>query len=1026
MQEQLPAEARTVEGIRRLMKELSEALDALVEGVSIAAPDTVRSLLSARQEIVPIIDDRLTRAAELIRRGLRDEAMSYASDPPKLVEAATFLDISGNSRWKTWSAKLAELNIPTPRMPRMDLVAEIIKSQEDLVRLKPRLDAWRRMNLANAPLPHRITMLKTLRQEDPENEVWFEALHEHEKQRIPEIEREVAAAARTEDDNRLSTLVAEIEQDWIEPVPVRLIQAAKSALETFRNTRIDRELDTAADSLAAAHEAKDLAAAQTLWHRWEELVAEKGSFAVDDSRLATAGPAVEWVESHDRLTRVSEEIWNSLDARPGSLRTRQDWVRDLERLGNEMEDLAEKLDGDADDEAIERAHERIGRQRLQLERDIRFRRMLMYTGIASTAIVLGVMVWYFDDRARYQQSVAAAMADLDAAREQIAAGTLQTLPAFEQDWPPRILGNTRVSTLLTMARAELEQEDDRRVRLVAALEGVQENLKAAETSARPEPVSVWPDAFAKASRAIAEIETAKLAKTDQERADTQRLKGAIGRLAQKLVNEADDHCRTQIKLFDSRLEEARKLVATDASAAFAVLEEVRTAIDALHTRAAAAAAREASPGHARLRVASEPIVALLASNGPLRIKADSIDSMLADRKNFRARVRELDRLLGDWKSYAKQLTTISREFSQFPEAHDYGQAAESQQQWAAIEEWDAFLPWLKGLDIASPELAKKIVAEYETLSVAAKALPEAEQLEKNILPSIKQLAARNLPNLRAELEKFISDTWVGELRFVVSDTDGREYYCLAPPKPGAQNFTYVSGSKDQVTGWPEAKTRKPIAKVEQSPQAKLAERLRRIIQKFPIGGIAVDELFVSLTDEVVAADDMDPFPRLVTARKFVELALDSSLPWQKTAKPLAARLFDNGGGIPGIELDQIWSFVPPEREENLEYKLGRPKAESLLTRVQQLVPNVRTAIKEERTLLTAVPTESMSLVGRLDRDDAGTITVVWKGKPPPAGAVWWFPPGRACVVAGKVDTNFVFHPEAVTGPAGTPLFIKKQ
>jgi hypothetical protein len=1023
MLDQLPAEAKTVDGIRRLMKQLCEALDSLSEGVSLAAPDTVRALLASRKEIVPVVDDRLIKCAELIRKGMRDEAASYAAEPPDLVQAATLLDISQHSRWKIWLAKLTELSIPAQLMPRMDLVANLTKAHEELIRLKPLLHAWRRMNLANASLADRIAILRKLRKADPENELWFEALCEHQKQRIPSLERDVAAAVKSKDDARLSALVAEMQQEWIEQVPTRILTAAKSSLEKFRGGRIDRELDALADSLAAARDARDLDAARTFRDRWRELEEEKGSFAVNDPRLVAALPAVAWVDAHARMETVSGEIWSSLDARPGSLRMRQEWVRSLERLGNEMEDLAEKLEGDADSDAIDRAHDRITRQRERLDRDIRFRRMMMYVGVSSVAAVVGLMVWYFDDRARFDRSVAAAVRDLRDAQRQVASGVLLELPNFEATFPSRIAENSEITSLIAMVRGELEQQKGRRSRLASALEKARTGLQAAETAERPDPLGQWPSAFAEASRSLEEIEQAKLATTDQEQADAARVKAALDRLGRKLIGNADGVCRERIAALDAELEKARDLVATDGEAASRIVETVKPAITSLRGQAAIAAVGEGAAGYASLRVASEPIISMLSPNGALPRKVEVINGLLTSRRKFRESVKELDQILGDWKPYAEQLEAIARDFTEFPEARDYARAAESKTQWQAIDEWRRFRPLLQQLHLATPEQASKTSSTFDSLSDEAKNLPMAKRVLQDVMPVVKMFAGRDLVKLRAELGNWFSGTWIGELKFVVKTEDGTIYYCLDAQQQGEARFTYVSGRKDAESGWPTKNERKVVESVEQSPQSRLADVLRAVVRKATLGGgVAVDQLFLNMLETVIAAKDVDPLLRLVTARKLLILAADYSLPFREAGRPLETLLDDGEGSIPGVTIDQIWSFVPPARERDPEYQVTKQKSEALLDEIQRGLAAVSGSMDKERKLLAMPPVGLANLVGRLGRNDAGQLVAVWRGSPPPPGQIWWFPSGGDIALAGTIDDAGMLSPGPRVGPAGTPLF----
>ena len=1030
MLDQLPAEARTLNGIRQLMKQLCEALDALAEGVSLAAPDTVRALLAIRKEIIPVVDERLTKCAELIRRGLRDEAVSYAVEPPELVQGATLLDNSRHARWKIWLAKLTELNIPAPPMPRMDLVATLTKAQDELVRLKPLLNAWRRMNLGNAPTADRIAMLGKLRKADPENELWFEATLEHQKQRIPGLERAVAVAVKAQDEQQLSALVAEMQQEWIEPVPQRILSAAMSALMKFRGGRIDRDLDALVESLTAAFDARDLEAAGTLRERWQELVEQKGSFAVDDQRLAAVQPAVAWVDAHARMATVCEEIWNALDARPGGLRMRQEWVRSLERFSNEMEDLAEDLEGDADGEAIERAHERIGRQRGQLERELRFRRMMTYVGITSVAVVLVLGVWYFDARARYDKEVQKELRDLRAAQEKIAAGTLQELPDFEESLRAEFAKNSEIRSLIAIVRSELEQQTGRRTSLKAVLEKARGSLQKADSTDRSDPLGAWPPAFAEASRSLAEMDESKLAITDQEQAEVARIKSTLERLSKKMVGEADGLCRQRIANFDAEIDKARNLLATDSPAAVRILETLKPAIAGLRGQATALAVADASANHAGIRIASESIIALLSAKGALMRKVDTIEGMLASRTKFRQAEKELDHLLGDWKRYTEQLQSIGREFSEFPESREYARAAESQAQWLAVDAWRGFQPFLKQLERATAEQAKEIIMKFDALPPEAKELPVAKRIQEELMPSLKQLADRDLAKLLPELETWFAGTWVGELKFIVKiedeDFEGEttDYYCLVGHPVGKPNFMYVTGQKDIAAGWPTKQCRKKPTSVAESPQSRLADVLRTEVRKVGASDAsAVDQLCVDLLEVVADAKDVDPVPLLITARRLVLLAQGYSRPWREAGQPLAKLLDDGGKGIPGVTINELYSFIPPTREQDPVYSTTKQKSKNLLQQVKLGLAAVKEAITQERDVLRTPPVASFTLAGRLGRNDAGDLVAIWKGPVPPQGKeVWWFPARGGLAVAGNVDDKGVFQPTPPSGSAGVPLF----
>lgn len=909
-------------------------------------------------------------------------------------------------------------------MPRMDLVANLVQAQNDVVRFRPLLDTWRRMNLANSPLRDRIGMLRKFREVDPANELWFETLREHQKQRLMELERDIRAAANQRDEARLSSMVEEMQQDWIEPVPGRLKAAATTALEKFRSSRIDRDLDEVVATLVTAYDGRDLDAARELRQRWQSLVDEKGVLAADDPRLQAALPAVEWVDNHDRMREVSEEIWASLDSRPGGMRARREWVRSLGRLGNEMEDLAEKLAGEVDAEAIERGHERIGRVREAFERDEGFRRKLMYIGLGSAAAILAAAVWYVDDQIRFKETAEAAVREVTAMHAAIASGASMELPDFERKWPQRVVSHPVVASKITAAQVELRTQGQRRGRLAAAVAQLEKSRQLAEDAERPDPLAVWPVAFSEATRTLAEISDGRLAVTDQERAEVTRAVGAIDRLRRRFLGAADAEIRERVEALDADLERARATLSTDRPAAKQLLASASAGIAALRGRADAQAAPDSSKDYAGLRIVSPDQARILASDGPLAKKAAILDEMLTARERFDNALARLDSTLGDWATYSAELETISKTFKEIVEASDYGRAAERAPQWAAIDEWHRFVAKLSQLDRAAPARAAEVTAAFAALPEPVTNLPMARRFARDVMPAIGQLAERDTDAVRAELSRWFAGTWLGDLKFVViTDEDGpAQYYCLSPVAEGAAKFEAVTGSKGQDGVWPTKTVRSTVVSARPSPQSGLSEKLLKMceLNSFPSGGLALDQWVVVAVKQILAADTVDPLIRVLAARKCLLLASDLSRPVREAGRPVLAALDDGEGNVVGINADAFWSFLAPGQPE---YRLVAPKAQRLLDSIRDGLKPIEEAITRERTVLLEPAPENPKLVGRLGRNAKGDVVAVWKSGPPKPGAVWWVASGTELLQAGSVDADGRFRPAEKPGPAGTPLYV---
>lgn len=1012
---------KSVEKVRQLMETLWQALDALAEGVSISAVDDVRQLLALRSSVVPHIDARLATCGELLRHGLRSEALGRAAEFPPLVETANLLDLASHPQWADWQLALSAQEIPAPVLPRLDLVKALVKAQDECEALKPLLGRWRRMNLANASLPERIGLLRKLRKQDSNCEVWFEALREHEKQRLGQIEVAIKQATRDRDERRLQGLVEEMDAGWKEPVDSRLKQAAAAALASFWGSRIDREIDEVGGSLAAAHEARDLDAARELRRRWGPLADEKGSREPGDPRLAAADPAVAWVDNHDRMRALAEEVWQSLDAKPRGLRAWREWVRSLDRMGAEMEDLAEKLSGEVDEEAVQRTHERIARKREELAEYERFRRRLMYIGTGSVAALLAVGVWYIDNHLRLEREVAAAIEQLDNHMTECRNGLLTALPDVD-GYSPQVRRKPSVAGLIVSLDAALKKENDRRRNFAEYLGQAREALAAAAERPRNDRLQAWPPEFAEATRALEELEKRAWAKTEAEKADSFRAEGGIDKLAKSWTSEADLELGGRLSAIDARLDQVRKILAGDLAAAEAGLVEASATIESDRALASAPAAAGSAGQYGSRQVASAETVAKFSRQGPLQRKATDLRRMIDDRSRFAKEVASLPAALGNWLTYGTVLDRVATGFADLAEAAEFAEAAQRQPQWEAIDRWREFAGSLEPLGAVKQAKAKALVELFGQLPQTVRDLPMARTFAADVLPSLEHFSKRDLAELKANLDTFFSGPFMGELAYVVTTQAGAMCYCLEPRPQVGDPFEFVAGLK-QAQGWPMKKERTNALTVEASPQAQLAQRLAgRVRLAGKEDGSAIDAMLLGIIKDTIEAKAVDPVLRLVAVRKYLLLGEEFSLPIQVDGRAALRLVSDGKGGIPGIDLRDLGSFAAPTRQTNATYLTTSKTAEGLVEEVAENLPALEAAIASDLKRLDNPRGLIPAVTGFMGLAPDGTRIPVWRKGKPPSGKVWWISSPEKFVEAGHTMPDGVFQVAMPPPPAGTPLW----
>jgi hypothetical protein len=1014
--------ARSVEKVRGLMETLWQSLDSLCEGVSFSAPDDVRQLLALRAGVVPLIDARLAACGDLLRRGLRSEALGRADELPPLVETAELLDLSQHQNWSTWRVGLTAQQMPEPVKPRLDLVAALKRAREEVQRLKPRLDRWRRINLSNAGLPEKIELLRKLRKADPSNEVWVETLREHENQRMMQIETDIRQATCDRDEPRLNVLVEELGASWVEAKPARLLGAATAALESFRGSRIDRELDEVGASLAAAHEARDLDAARELRRRWQPLADEKAAADPGDARLMAAAPAVAWVDNHDRMRALSDEVWQSLDAKPGGLRAWRQWVRGLGRMGAEMEDLAEKLPGEVDVEAVQRSLERIARKQYELDRHEAFRRKLMYIAAGSAAVVLAAGVWWFEDWRRYRLAVADAVTQLDQHIEECRVGGGSDPSEFIESLEDRVRRHPTVAGKLASLEGCVSKDGDRRRRFAEQLEETKALTAAAAGRERNDQLAPWPAEFAKATVTIDQIAKESLAKSAGERGDVERAAGAIQDLAKRWTAAADLDLDRRAAAINGDLDEARQALATDVAAADARLTKAKAEIEAARSLAETPATTGATREYAVRRVGSAATVARFGVDGPLARKAAELQRMVTGRRTFFGEVAKMPGLLGRWREYGQLLDGVARTHGDNPQAADFAEAMQRLPQWEAVTAWTQFVVRLPPLERATPKQAKDVIAEFKALPQTARDLPPGKRFAAEVIPALEAFAAREFEPLREDLQTWFDGTFQRELAWVVTDVAGKRYYCLDPAPAVGEKFEHVTGWRGGNLGWVSKKSTVPAENVKPSPQFRLADKISDQFSKGAIeSGLNLDDQLLGAIGQTLADKDIDPLLQLVAAFKYCRLASSLSRPVQDQ-QPTVMGLFGSGGLPGGFAIQELTTFVDPDRDKNAAYLAAGKAAREIVQQVRAVLPKLVQAVAVERAALAGAKGEVPDLVGSMTLAAGGVAEPAWLGRKPELGPVWWISSATEFAEAGRVERDGTFKPATKPAPAGTPLW----
>lgn len=1023
---------KTIAELTTVMDQFAKALDALAEGVALNASDEVAELLALHGQLVSECDERLQLCASLLAKGLRDEALGYESDEPPLLDTVTLLDLSARPQWPRWLKAMQSIGFPEPVMPKIEAAKELREAQEQVFALKPLLDQWRRANLSNASLTSRIKTLRRLRKADANNEAWFECLRAHEKQRLMEIDAEVKEAVAAKDEERLSLLANELQGDWIEAPPQRIRKAAESALNLLRGSRIDREIEEVATALVASQDARDLDAARGLYDRWNRLLADKGAFAADDIQIVRATPAIEWLQSHDRLESLFAEVWSSLDARPATGKSRRDWVRSLTRMRDEVEDLAEKLRDEIDLEPIERLRTRVARVEEDHMREQSSRRRLTYLAVAAVATAVIGSAATAVSIVRHNDRVTTSVAEINALIDRASRGEFEPEKVPIPELPTWLLNDPAVAARMKLLETTVTSERDRLQRLTETQTRVSEILDALAKGSRLSRLEAWPESFVVASKLLSELTSGAIVKTATDQVLVEKQTGLLQNAARRFERDGDEVLKGRISELNTRLSAVREQAQgkpEDAADGIAKIDEDAKALRLLATEPAAPGAAGSFANSLKVsRTALRP----LDIDGELFQAIATVKKYLDEQTRLRSAEQRLDEALGDWPRYAEALESIASEFPESAIARDYREAAKDSPAWQAISKWNEFAGSLAPYSSLSVEQAKKAAESLTRLKDSCGNLSVVQGFLKRTEPLVQAFAQRNLDEVRKDLTEWVDREWLGELAWCieVKSADGSVlvYYSVTePPKSGS--FTFQPGMK--VAGnWPPAqRAESDVFTAKTSPQKLLADDLEKAcVDKIPdaAAGVALDEILVDAFRRTIAAENVEPCLRLLTVRKIVLVGRGVSPAFQSPdMEALHKELDDGNGGIPGVEIADLGGFLDPNRQRKQGYLKVRKVAERALDQASRRFESLKKAISDMRKALSHKDVQTLACVGRISRDTGGATTLVPKlnAEMPTESDLLMIGPNGEAVPIGKIGKEGRAAIEKRALVTGIPVFV---
>ncbi len=280
-------------------QQLIDDIESLMASPAGVDPETVGRLHARFDQAVKSINLRLRDCDQLLKKGLRNEALERCETDPKLLDLFLIVDFPERDSWED-TVRQCGLTPPDLLVSVAGELNDAYASEKPLVELKYQV---RLHALARSPLPIRISLMRKLAKVDQNSTVWEEDLKIFEKARHNQLGSDCQAAIKSSDMAMLSNLCEEMQSpDWVAPPAKSLFKQVSDALTLLRRQQARAELQVIEPELNAAFAAFDVQRGRDVRGSWRKL-ADIALLPQSDSLVQSVTPALQWLEQQDQQER---------------------------------------------------------------------------------------------------------------------------------------------------------------------------------------------------------------------------------------------------------------------------------------------------------------------------------------------------------------------------------------------------------------------------------------------------------------------------------------------------------------------------------------------------------------------------------------------------------------------------------------------------------------------------------------------------------------------------------------------------
>lgn len=380
-------------------QQLVDDIESLMASPAGLDPQSVGRLQGRFDLAIKSINARLRDCDQLLKKGLRNEALERGEIEPKVLDLVLIVDFPERDSWEDIVRQCG--------LTPVDLLVSVAGDLKDAsASEKPLADLKYQVRLhalAHSPLPIRISLMRKLAKADQNSTIWDEDLKVFEKARHNQLAGDCQAAIRSGNLTMLESLQEELQSpDWSIPPAKGFLKQVSEALVVLRRQQAREELQALEPDLTAAFAAFDVPRGRQVRESWKKL-ADVAALPASDSLIQSVMPAMQWLDEQDQQDHTQAAyagavaaLTQALDKGAGRLALEQRYHA-LINIGLGIpDDLKQRLE-----DRLKRL-DREKRRALQLR---------IAVGLATVCLLVAASIYLIND-ARFRSQVKAQVAVL--------------------------------------------------------------------------------------------------------------------------------------------------------------------------------------------------------------------------------------------------------------------------------------------------------------------------------------------------------------------------------------------------------------------------------------------------------------------------------------------------------------------------------------------------------------------------------------------------------------------------------------